>query len=44
MRPKVEAAVAFVRAGGKRAIIAELGQGLAALQGGAGTTITEEQP
>ena len=44
MRPKVEAAAAFVRAGGKRAIIAELGQGLAALQGGAGTTITEEQP
>src|SRR5881409_1431354 len=43
MRPKVEAAADFVRTGGERAIIAELAQGLAALQGKAGTTITKEQ-
>jgi len=42
MRPKVEAAADFVRAGGQRAIIAELAQGLAALQGDAGTTITRD--
>jgi carbamate kinase len=42
MRPKVEAAADFVRAGGKRAIIAELAHGLAALQGEAGTTIAKE--
>lgn len=42
MRPKVEAAADFVRAGGERAIIAELAHGLAALQGQAGTTITKE--
>jgi carbamate kinase len=42
MRPKVEAAANFVRAGGRRAVIAQLAQGLAALQGDAGTTITEE--
>lgn len=42
MRPKVEAAADFVRAGGERAIIAELAHGLAALQGKAGTTLTEE--
>jgi len=42
MRPKVEAAADFVRVGGKRAIIAELSQGLAALRGDAGTTITSE--
>src|ERR1041385_6127887 len=46
MRPKVEAAADFVRAGeggrGHRAIIAELAQGLAALQGEAGTTITKD--
>lgn len=40
MRPKVEAAVAFVREGGQRAIIAELSQGLEALRGETGTTIT----
>lgn len=40
MRPKVEAAADFVRAGGERAIIAQLEQGLAALAGEAGTTIT----
>ena len=42
MRPKVEAAAAFVSQGGGRAIIAELVQGLAALKGEAGTTITKE--
>lgn len=40
MRPKVEAAADFVRAGGRRAVIAELAHGLAALQGAAGTTVT----
>jgi carbamate kinase len=39
MRPKVEAATAFVRAGGLRAIIAELGRGLEALEGLTGTTV-----
>ncbi len=39
MAPKVEAAMAFVKAGGSKAIIARLDQGLAALQGQAGTTI-----
>jgi len=39
MRPKVEAAADFVRAGGERAIIAELSRGLAALRGESGTTI-----
>jgi carbamate kinase len=39
MRPKVEAALDFVRAGGRRAVIAELAQGLAALRGEAGTTL-----
>jgi len=42
MRPKVEAAADFVRAGGERAIIAELADGLAALHGNAGTTIAKE--
>lgn len=42
MRPKVEAAADFVRAGGDRAIVAELAHGLAALRGEAGTTITKE--
>jgi carbamate kinase len=48
MRPKVEAAADFVRAavgeriGEPRAIVAELSQGLAALQGEAGTTITRD--
>ena len=42
MRPKVEAAADFVRGGGERAIIAELAQGLAALHGEAGTTVTKE--
>jgi carbamate kinase len=42
MRPKVEAAAAFVRSGGARAVIAALADGLAALAGEAGTTITPE--
>ena len=48
MRPKVEAAAAFVRTaagervGEQRAIIADLSQGLAALRGEAGTTITRD--
>ncbi len=40
MRPKVEAAVAFVRDGGGRAVIAHLQDGLRAIRGEAGTTIT----
>lgn len=39
MAPKVEAAAAFVRAGGKRAIIARLDQGREAVAGEAGTEI-----
>lgn len=39
MKPKVEAAAAFVRAGGNRAIVARLNDGPAALRGEAGTTI-----
>jgi carbamate kinase len=39
MKPKVEAAAAFVRRGGSRAIIARLSQGPAALRGETGTTI-----
>ena len=42
MRPKVEAAADFVRSGGERAIIAQLVDGLAALRGEAGTTISKE--
>jgi len=41
MRPKVEAAIAFARTGG-RAIIAELGEGLAAIRGETGTTFVAE--
>lgn len=39
MAPKVEAAVSFVKAGGRKAMIARLDQGLEALNGTAGTTI-----
>lgn len=39
MRPKVEAAVQFVRSGGHRAVIAHLSHGPAALRGETGTTI-----
>jgi carbamate kinase len=42
MRPKVEAAAAFVRSGGMRSIIARLSDGPAALRGETGTTITRE--
>lgn len=42
MRPKVEAALAFVQGGGRRAIIAQLAHGLDAIRGKAGTLITEE--
>jgi carbamate kinase len=40
MKPKVEAAAAFVRRGGTRAIIARLSDGPAALRAETGTTIT----
>ena len=49
MRPKVEAAAAFVRTAAgagireQRAIIADLSQGLAALRGETGTTITKDE-
>jgi carbamate kinase len=43
MRPKLEAAAGFVRAGGARAIIAHLGSGAAALRGETGTTIVRDQ-
>jgi len=39
MKPKMEAAAAFVRRGGKRAISARLSEGPAALRGETGTTI-----
>jgi carbamate kinase len=39
MGPKVQAAIAFIRGGGQRAIIARLDQGLPAVQGEAGTCI-----
>jgi carbamate kinase len=41
MAPKVEAAAAFVRGGGRRAIIARLDQGREAVAGDAGTEITK---
>jgi carbamate kinase len=40
MKPKMEAATDFVRRGGKRAIIARLSDGPAALRGETGTTIS----
>jgi carbamate kinase len=43
MAPKVEAAVAFVQEGGVRAIVAHLTQGLRALQGETGTTVTGDE-
>ncbi|UCF19570.1 MAG: carbamate kinase [Gemmatimonadota bacterium] len=42
MRPKVEAGVRFLEAGGDRVLIAQLDKGIGALQGTAGTEITEE--
>lgn len=43
MKPKVEAAAHFVRAGGIRAVIARLSEGPAALRGETGTTIVRAQ-
>ena len=40
MAPKIEAAIDFIRSGGKRAIITSLSQVVAAVQGEAGTVIT----
>jgi len=40
MGPKVEAAISFLKNGGSKAIIARLDQGLEALNGNAGTTIS----
>lgn len=42
MKPKLEAAAGFLRAGGERAIIARLSEGPAALRGETGTTIVRE--
>jgi carbamate kinase len=42
MAPKVEAAAQFVRDGGRRAVIARLDQGLAAVRGEAGTEVVAE--
>ncbi|HEX7117220.1 MAG TPA: carbamate kinase [Longimicrobiales bacterium] len=42
MGPKVEAAIGFIRGGGRRAHIARLDQGLAAVHGEAGTTIVPD--
>jgi carbamate kinase len=42
MEPKVEAAAAFVRRSGNRAVIAQLADGLAALQEKAGTSIVKD--
>jgi len=43
MLPKVEAAVAFVEAGGRRATIAALADGARAMKGEAGTTIARNE-
>lgn len=42
MEPKVRAAIRFLEAGGKRAIITSLNKALAALEGQAGTAITKD--
>jgi len=42
MKPKVQAAASFVRAGGARAVIARLADGPSALRGETGTTIVRE--
>jgi carbamate kinase len=44
MGPKVEGAVGFVNAGGKRAVIASLDRAPEALEGRAGTLIAHERP
>jgi carbamate kinase len=41
MQPKLRAAVEFVRSGGGRAVISELGRGLEALEGLTGTTVVD---
>ncbi len=43
MAPKVEAAISFVRAGGRAAHIARLDEGLAAVKRRAGTTIKKPE-
>lgn len=43
MAPKLEAAALFVEGGGERAVIAHLEQGMRALQGQCGTTVTREE-
>lgn len=43
MRPKVEAALEFVEAGGERAVVAHLGMGSEALSGEVGTEIVSEE-
>ena len=43
MRPKVEAALHFVRAGGRRAVITHLVRGRAGLEGETGTLITGDE-
>jgi carbamate kinase len=40
MRPKIEAALHFVRSGGRRAVITHLARGRAGLEGETGTLIT----
>ncbi len=42
MRPKVEAAADFIASGGRRAVIAALEEGVAAVEGRAGTEIVRE--
>ncbi|MFW6085134.1 MAG: carbamate kinase, partial [Gemmatimonadota bacterium] len=42
MRPKVEAAADFVASGGRRAVIAKLEEGTAAIEGRAGTEVVAE--
>jgi carbamate kinase len=42
MKPKLEAAAGFVRSGGRRAVIARLSDGPAALRGETGTTIERD--
>jgi carbamate kinase len=42
MTPKLEAAVTFIQQGGRRAVIADLAEGMSALRGETGTTILGE--
>jgi carbamate kinase len=44
MAPKVEAAIRFVESGGERAIIAELGNLIEALEGKTGTQVVAPKP